>query len=68
MQSDTLRFFRLAKNLPQKTLADALNMSPPNYSDLENGKTRLSNKNAVKNKLCMPWNALLHPNPITILT
>ncbi|MBC7886535.1 MAG: helix-turn-helix transcriptional regulator [Ferruginibacter sp.] len=48
MQSDTLRLFRLAKNLKQKTVADLLGMSQPNYSDLENGKTKLNNRSAKK--------------------
>lgn len=48
MQSDTLRFFRMARNLKQKTIADLLEMSQPNYSDLENGKTRLYNDDAEK--------------------
>jgi len=42
MQSDTLRLFRIAQNLKQKTVADILKMSQPNYSNLENGKTKLT--------------------------
>jgi transcriptional regulator with XRE-family HTH domain len=48
MQSDTLRFFRVAKNQPQKAIADVLGMSQPNYSDLENGKTKINNDEAEK--------------------
>lgn len=48
MQSDTLRIFRMTKNLKQKTIADLLGMSQPNYSDLENGKTKLNSEAAEK--------------------
>ncbi|MEO5891646.1 MAG: helix-turn-helix transcriptional regulator [Ferruginibacter sp.] len=48
MQSDTLRFLRIAQNLKQKTIADILDMSQPNYSNLENGKTKLNNEIAEK--------------------
>ena len=48
MQSDTLRFLRMAQNLKQKTVADLLKMSQPNYSNLENGKTKLTNETAEK--------------------
>jgi transcriptional regulator with XRE-family HTH domain len=48
MQSETLRFLRTAQNLKQKTVADILEMSQPNYSNLENGKTRLNNSIAEK--------------------
>lgn len=48
MQSETLRFLRIAQNLKQKTVADILDMSQPNYSNLENGKTRLNNSIAEK--------------------
>lgn len=48
MQSDTLRFLRMAQNLKQKTVADILEMSQPNYSNLENGKTKLNTYAAEK--------------------
>ena len=48
MQSDTLRLFRIAQNLKQKTVADLLKMSQPNYSNLENGKTKLTSDAAIK--------------------
>lgn len=48
MQSEILRFFRVAKNLKQKTIADLLEMSQPNYSDLENGKTKINKNEAEK--------------------
>jgi transcriptional regulator with XRE-family HTH domain len=48
MQSDTLRFLRMAQNLKQKTIADLLGMSQPNYSNLENGKTKLNSEAAEK--------------------
>ena len=47
MQSDTLRLFRMAKNLKQKVIADLLGMSQANYSNLENGKTKI-NADAAK--------------------
>ena len=37
-----LRYFRNLHNLKQKTVAGLLGMSQANYSDLENGKTKLS--------------------------
>jgi len=48
MQSEILYFFRTAKHLPQKAVADVLGMSQPNYSDLENGITRLNPVHANK--------------------
>ena len=48
MQSDTLRLFRLSKNLKQKIIADLLGMSQANYSNLENGKTKINNDAARK--------------------
>ena len=48
MQSDTLRLFRISQNLKQKTVADILKMSQPNYSNLENGKTKLTSDAAIK--------------------
>ena len=42
MKPDTLRLFRMAKNLKQKVIADLLGMSQANYSNLENGKTKLN--------------------------
>jgi transcriptional regulator with XRE-family HTH domain len=48
MQSDTLRFLRMAQNLKQKIIADLLGMSQPNYSNLENGKTKLNSEAAEK--------------------
>ena len=48
MQSETLRFLRLAQNLKQKTIADLLGMSQANYSNLENGKTKLNSGAADK--------------------
>lgn len=47
MQSDTLRLMRMAKNLKQKVIADLLGMSQANYSNLENGKTKI-NSDAVR--------------------
>ncbi len=48
MQSVILRTLRAAKNYQQKDMADLLHMSQPNYSDLETGKTRISNEVAHK--------------------
>jgi len=48
MQSDTLRLFRMAKNLKQKVIADLLGMSQANYSNLENGKTKINSDAARK--------------------
>jgi transcriptional regulator with XRE-family HTH domain len=48
MQTKVLRFFRAAKNLPQKAIADVLGKSQPYYSDLENGVSKLSNDDAEK--------------------
>jgi transcriptional regulator with XRE-family HTH domain len=48
MQSDTLRLFRMAKNLKQKIIADLLGMSQANYSNLENGKTKITGEAAKK--------------------
>ncbi|MEO6302097.1 MAG: helix-turn-helix transcriptional regulator, partial [Bacteroidia bacterium] len=45
---NNLRFFRMAQNLKQKTIADLLKMSQPNYSNLENGKTKLTSDTAEK--------------------
>jgi transcriptional regulator with XRE-family HTH domain len=42
MQNIISRTLRVAKNLPQKTIADMLDMSQANYSDLENGKTKIN--------------------------
>ena len=42
MKPDTLRLLRMAKNLKQKVIADLLGMSQANYSNLENGKTKLN--------------------------
>jgi transcriptional regulator with XRE-family HTH domain len=42
MQSDTLRLFRLSKNLKQQIIANLLGMSQANYSNLENGKTKIN--------------------------
>ena len=42
MIATLLRYFRNLHNLKQKTVADMLGMSQANYSDLENGKTKLS--------------------------
>ena len=42
MIATLLRYFRNLHNLKQKTVADLLGMSQANYSDLENGKTKLS--------------------------
>jgi len=48
MQSDTIRLFRLSKNLKQKIIADLLGMGQANYSNLENGKTKINNEAARK--------------------
>jgi transcriptional regulator with XRE-family HTH domain len=48
MQSDTLRLFRLSKNLKQKIIADLLGMSQANYRNLENGKTKINSEAARK--------------------
>ena len=48
MIASLLRYFRTLHNLKQKTVADLLGMSQANYSDLENGKTKLSNIAAEK--------------------
>jgi transcriptional regulator with XRE-family HTH domain len=48
MIASLLRYFRTLHNLKQKTVADLIGMSPANYSDTENGKTKLSNIAAEK--------------------
>ena len=48
MVASLLRYFRTLHNLKQKTVADLLGMSQANYSDLENGKTKLSKSSAEK--------------------
>ncbi len=48
MIASLLRYFRTLHNLKQKTVADLLGMSQANYSDLENGKTKLSTIAAKK--------------------
>ena len=48
MIATLLRYFRNLHNLKQKTVADLLGMSQANYSDLENGKTKLSYTAAEK--------------------
>ncbi len=48
MQTEVLRFFRAAKNLPQKAIADVLGKSQPYYSDLENGINKISSEDAEK--------------------
>lgn len=48
MTADTLRFFRMAKNYKQEYVAARLNMEQSSYSDLENGKTRISPQHAEK--------------------
>ena len=48
MVASLLRYFRTLHNLKQKTVADLLGMSQANYSDLENGKTKLSTIAAEK--------------------
>jgi transcriptional regulator with XRE-family HTH domain len=48
MIASLLRYFRTLHNLKQKTVADLLGMSQVNYSELENGKTKLSNNAAEK--------------------
>ena len=42
MVASLLRYYRTLHNLKQKTIADLLGMSQANYSNLENGKTKLS--------------------------
>ena len=42
MVDSLLRYYRTLHNLKQKTIADLLGMSQANYSNLENGKTKLS--------------------------
>lgn len=48
MMADTLRFFRMAKNYKQDYVASRLNMEQSSYSDLENGKTKVSPIHAEK--------------------
>jgi len=48
MQPDTLRLFRMSKNLKQKIIADLLGMSQANYSNLENGKTKINSETSRK--------------------
>ena len=48
MIATLLRYFRNLHNLKKKTVADMLGMSQANYSDLENGKTKLSYSAAEK--------------------
>ena len=48
MVASLLRYFRTLHNLKQKTVADLLGMSQAKYSDLENGKTKLSKSSAEK--------------------
>jgi len=48
MAADTLRFFRMAKNYKQDYVASRLNMEQSSYSDLENGKTKVSLQHAEK--------------------
>ena len=48
MIATLLRYFRNLHELKQKTVADMLGMSQANYSDLENGKTKLSYSAAEK--------------------
>jgi transcriptional regulator with XRE-family HTH domain len=48
MVASLLRYFRTLHNLKQKTIADLLGMSQANYSDLENGKTKLGSIAAEK--------------------
>ena len=48
MVASLLRYFRTLHNLKQKTVADLLGMSQANYSDLENGKTKLNTIAAEK--------------------
>lgn len=48
MQADVLHFFRTAKHLSQKTVADVLNVSQPFYSKLEDGSEKLSHQAAGK--------------------
>jgi transcriptional regulator with XRE-family HTH domain len=46
MVASLLRYYRTLHNLKQKTIADLLGMSQANYSNLENGKTKLSSTTA----------------------
>jgi|GEM_PF-782997 len=46
MAADTLRFFRLAKDLKQQAVAEALHISQSTYSDLETGKVAISEQQA----------------------
>jgi transcriptional regulator with XRE-family HTH domain len=48
MQNIVLRTLRVAKNLTQDTLANMLDMSQANYSDLENGKTKINSDIGLK--------------------
>lgn len=48
MQSEILRFFRNAKHVGQKTVADVLDMSQANYSEIENGKRKITEPVAEK--------------------
>jgi transcriptional regulator with XRE-family HTH domain len=48
MQNVILRTLRVAKNLTQDALGNMLDMSQANYSDLENGKTKISTDIALK--------------------
>jgi len=48
LQADTLRFFRMAKNLKQDAIAAILNVSQPYYSKFEDGSKKLSSANAEK--------------------
>ena len=48
MQSETLRFLRTAQNLKQQTIAALLGMSQANYSNLENGKTKMNQQATAK--------------------
>ena len=48
MQSETLRFLRTAQNLKQQTVAALLGMSQANYSNLENGKTKMNQEATAK--------------------
>ncbi|MEJ7587657.1 MAG: helix-turn-helix transcriptional regulator [Ferruginibacter sp.] len=68
MQSDTLRFLRMAQNLKQKTIADLLHMSQPNYSNLENGKTKLRSETAEKlaGYYHVTKDALLNDKPLLV--
>src|SRR4051812_17036923 len=48
MQSETLRLLRTAQNLKQQTVASLLGMSQANYSNLENGKTKMNHEATAK--------------------